>query len=585
MRARRGERSGGRENPGRGRGAERGAQSRAGTEARGAAPKGAGRGPGARRRRAEARRARGGGAGRAGRAGREGGAPGLRRQPARRPAQPSLAAAPRSLSPGGARAQARPGRGVGARCAAPPPGPRPPSPGAPGAARGGRRAGGRGGPGRRAADYEAPTMVRCDRGLQMLLTTAGAFAAFSLMAIAIGTDYWLYSSAHICNGTNLTMDDGPAPRRARGDLTHSGLWRVCCIEGTAGRGTHPPPDTHTRTRTPCAGCRPGRGWARHWLRATHKGAGASGRVPSRPAVHQLGVPQADPTNSTHKHTPSHTDTMKHTETHTGARAARDRSDPEGPRRSPRGRWRMAWGREEAGVGGRGPERRGGRRGRGCLATGVCAIAMGTGHPGAGPAGGGERWGRSSLAPGPDRGVGVGAVLRAALGGLGRRSLTPPRPCSAAYSSTGPRPAAPCSVGREGCVTEAAPHPRLGEQVVRRGPSAGRLRETSAARQSAQGLPADQQLPGRGVAAPSVQEGRARRPTDARGGREVGVARLECRWGPGLGVPGPRGPLPLREGPGRLQWQNAPDFSASRPPRCGTGTNRWLWKGGLVPARL
>nr|XP_025855246.1 voltage-dependent calcium channel gamma-4 subunit [Vulpes vulpes] len=67
-------------------------------------------------------------------------------------------------------------------------------------------------------------MVRCDRGLQMLLTTAGAFAAFSLMAIAIGTDYWLYSSAHICNGTNLTMDDGPAPRRARGDLTHSGLW-------------------------------------------------------------------------------------------------------------------------------------------------------------------------------------------------------------------------------------------------------------------------------------------------------------------------------------------------------------------------
>ncbi|XP_059526034.1 voltage-dependent calcium channel gamma-4 subunit isoform X2 [Myotis daubentonii] len=74
-------------------------------------------------------------------------------------------------------------------------------------------------------------MVRCDRGLQLLLTTAGAFAAFSLMAIAIGTDYWLYSSAHICNGSNLTMDDGPPPRRARGDLTHSGLWRVCCIEG------------------------------------------------------------------------------------------------------------------------------------------------------------------------------------------------------------------------------------------------------------------------------------------------------------------------------------------------------------------
>ncbi|NWZ69947.1 CCG4 protein, partial [Acrocephalus arundinaceus] len=76
-------------------------------------------------------------------------------------------------------------------------------------------------------------MVWCDRGVQMLLTTVGAFAAFSLMAIAIGTDYWLYSSAHICNGTNITTDEaqGP-PRRARGDLTHSGLWRICCLEGT-----------------------------------------------------------------------------------------------------------------------------------------------------------------------------------------------------------------------------------------------------------------------------------------------------------------------------------------------------------------
>lgn len=101
-------------------------------------------------------------------------------------------------------------------------------------------------------------MVRCDRGLQMLLTTAGAFAAFSLMAIAIGTDYWLYSSAHICNGTNLTMDDGPPPRRARGDLTHSGLWRVCCIEGTT-----PAPSartyTRTSTRTHCPGERAGGG--------------------------------------------------------------------------------------------------------------------------------------------------------------------------------------------------------------------------------------------------------------------------------------------------------------------------------------
>lgn len=137
-------------------------------------------------------------------------------------------------------------------------------------------------------------MVRCDRGLQMLLTTAGAFAAFSLMAIAIGTDYWLYSNAHICNGTNLTMDDGPPPRRARGDLTHSGLWRVCCIEGM----TLPPlspAHAHTRTQAhahTAPGSGPGEGWARRWLHERHKepkavrvdprvdmGAGASG--PSR----------------------------------------------------------------------------------------------------------------------------------------------------------------------------------------------------------------------------------------------------------------------------------------------------------------
>ncbi|KAM8947343.1 voltage-dependent calcium channel gamma-4 subunit [Pelodytes ibericus] len=72
----------------------------------------------------------------------------------------------------------------------------------------------------------------CDRGVQMLLTTVGAFTAFSLMSIAIGTDYWLYSRAHICNGTNLTLEDTqPLPKKTKGDLTHSGLWRICCIEG------------------------------------------------------------------------------------------------------------------------------------------------------------------------------------------------------------------------------------------------------------------------------------------------------------------------------------------------------------------
>ncbi|XP_005993779.1 calcium channel, voltage-dependent, gamma subunit 4b [Latimeria chalumnae] len=75
-------------------------------------------------------------------------------------------------------------------------------------------------------------MVWCDRGVQMLLTTVGAFAAFSLMTIAIGTDYWLYSRAHVCNGTNITTDETQTqPQKTKGDLTHSGLWRICCIEG------------------------------------------------------------------------------------------------------------------------------------------------------------------------------------------------------------------------------------------------------------------------------------------------------------------------------------------------------------------
>ncbi|XP_023675963.1 voltage-dependent calcium channel gamma-4 subunit [Paramormyrops kingsleyae] len=75
-------------------------------------------------------------------------------------------------------------------------------------------------------------MAWCERGVQMLLTTVGAFAAFSLMTIAIGTDYWLYSRAYICNATNTTTDETQAqPKKTKGDLTHSGLWRICCIEG------------------------------------------------------------------------------------------------------------------------------------------------------------------------------------------------------------------------------------------------------------------------------------------------------------------------------------------------------------------
>ncbi|XP_013365540.1 PREDICTED: voltage-dependent calcium channel gamma-8 subunit, partial [Chinchilla lanigera] len=80
----------------------------------------------------------------------------------------------------------------------------------------------------------------CEKGVQVLLTTVGAFAAFGLMTIAISTDYWLYTRALLCNTTNLTAgagDDGAhrgpgaAERREPGGLTHSGLWRICCLEG------------------------------------------------------------------------------------------------------------------------------------------------------------------------------------------------------------------------------------------------------------------------------------------------------------------------------------------------------------------
>lgn len=87
----------------------------------------------------------------------------------------------------------------------------------------------------------------CEKGVQVLLTTVGAFAAFGLMTIAISTDYWLYTRAFICNTTNLTAgaggDDGPpqrggggaAEKKDPGGLTHSGLWRICCLEGRAPR--------------------------------------------------------------------------------------------------------------------------------------------------------------------------------------------------------------------------------------------------------------------------------------------------------------------------------------------------------------
>lgn len=81
-----------------------------------------------------------------------------------------------------------------------------------------------------------PAMVWCERGIQVLLTTMGAFAAFALMTVAIGTDYWLYARAFICNSTaNSSQEDSNnKDKKDPGALTHSGLWRICCLEGTVG---------------------------------------------------------------------------------------------------------------------------------------------------------------------------------------------------------------------------------------------------------------------------------------------------------------------------------------------------------------
>ncbi|CAL8330854.1 unnamed protein product [Lota lota] len=68
-----------------------------------------------------------------------------------------------------------------------------------------------------------------NRGTMMLMTTAGAFCAFSLMTIAVGTDYWLYSRG-MCR--SKTSNDNETIRKNEEVLTHSGLWRTCCTEGT-----------------------------------------------------------------------------------------------------------------------------------------------------------------------------------------------------------------------------------------------------------------------------------------------------------------------------------------------------------------
>ncbi|XP_019745886.1 voltage-dependent calcium channel gamma-4 subunit-like isoform X1 [Hippocampus comes] len=79
-----------------------------------------------------------------------------------------------------------------------------------------------------------PALAWCERGIQVLLTSMGAFAAFALMTVAIGTDYWLYARAFICNSTansSSAQDDSAKDKKDPGALTHSGLWRICCLEG------------------------------------------------------------------------------------------------------------------------------------------------------------------------------------------------------------------------------------------------------------------------------------------------------------------------------------------------------------------
>lgn len=73
-------------------------------------------------------------------------------------------------------------------------------------------------------------MLLCDRGVQMLITTVGAFAAFSLMTIAVGTDYWLYSRG-VCK--TKASHENETSRKNEEVMTHSGLWRTCCLEGKA----------------------------------------------------------------------------------------------------------------------------------------------------------------------------------------------------------------------------------------------------------------------------------------------------------------------------------------------------------------
>lgn len=82
---------------------------------------------------------------------------------------------------------------------------------------------------------QCSSMGTFDRGVQMLLSTVGAFAAFSLMTIAVGTDYWLYSRG-VCK--IKTTNENETSKKNEEVMTHSGLWRTCCLEGKEFDSSH-----------------------------------------------------------------------------------------------------------------------------------------------------------------------------------------------------------------------------------------------------------------------------------------------------------------------------------------------------------
>ena len=94
----------------------------------------------------------------------------------------------------------------------------------------------------------------CERGVQLLLTTGGAFATFALMSVAVGTDFWLYSRG-TCRSKGGGGDNETIKKNEE-VMTHSGLWRTCCLEGESVRSERVRPEpalarVDTAVKPPC----------------------------------------------------------------------------------------------------------------------------------------------------------------------------------------------------------------------------------------------------------------------------------------------------------------------------------------------